>query len=756
MSLTTEKLWQWLPAVYHIRDREQGGPLKALIAVIAEQAGVMEADIRRLYENWFIETCDEWVIPYIGDLLGVRGLYPIGAEVGISLRAFVANTLRYRRRKGTATVLEQLAFDITGWRARVVEFFELLGATQHDNHIRLHSVRTPDLRSMNKLELLDTPFDTIAHTVDVRHIDNGRGRHNIPNIGIFLWRLQNYFLSASSARSVTNPPDGRYTFSPLGNDAPLFNRPQSEREITHLAEEINVPGRLRRRALYDELEARRQALIDGRPGDLHMTYFGKQPVLQVFVQDGGNDSLLEIPPEKILICNLSKSDGSIPEDWPRPPTLKEYLPSNGGPAISHPISVAVDPEVGRLAFPAGVLPKRVKVSYACGFSGDVGGGPYNRRESIDAVLARDVKWQVGVGQDVVAEPNKIFATLTDAINEWNKQPAGSAGVIALLDNGTYAEAFPVIDVPEGSLLLITAAKWPEVQVSDGPPGNMVRPLGRLDPNKLRPQLRGNLKVKGTAPSGSPTPGDIAFDGLLVEGSLSVLSANLGGLRIAHCTLVPDKGGVKVETGNDRLSITMIRSICGQIVLDAAISKLCMDGSIVDNAGGPDAAIEASETPLEVQECTIFGKVRGFRIDASNCIFNDKIHTQRRQEGCIRFSYAPPDSTLPRRFRCLPELEISRQVQEAGRRGPLSPRARGIISQGILCWLRPAFSSTQYRNCDYAQLRQSCPSSITTGAEDGAEMGAFHYLQQPHREANLRAAFDEYLRLGLEAGILYVT
>ena len=46
--------------------------------------------------------------------------------------------------------------------------------------------------------------------------------------------------------------------------------------------------------------------------------------------------------------------------------------------------------------------------------------------------------------------------------------------------------------------------------------------------------------------------------------------------------------------------------------------------------------------------------------------------------------------------------------------------------------------------------------IGTGAESGAEMGAFEFLKQPQREANLRDALAEYLRFGLEARLIYVT
>jgi hypothetical protein len=36
------------------------------------------------------------------------------------------------------------------------------------------------------------------------------------------------------------------------------------------------------------------------------------------------------------------------------------------------------------------------------------------------------------------------------------------------------------------------------------------------------------------------------------------------------------------------------------------------------------------------------------------------------------------------------------------------------------------------------------------------MGAFHFLHQPQREADLRVRLQEYLRFGLEAGIFYST
>ena len=245
MNPEAEKLYNLLPALYRMRDAEQGGALQALCAVIAEEIAVLRENLDQLYDDQFIETCAEWVAPYIGDLIGYR---PTARRdrADRSARAEVANTIAYRRRKGTATVLEQLARDVTGWNARAVEFFQWLETSQYMNHIRPANGATPDLRDWEALERRDTAFNTMAHSVDMRRIETQKGRYNIPNVGLFLWRLDAFSLTRSPAFRID---DQRFLFSPLGNDMQLFTRPESETDISHLAEPINVPEPISRRVL---------------------------------------------------------------------------------------------------------------------------------------------------------------------------------------------------------------------------------------------------------------------------------------------------------------------------------------------------------------------------------------------------------------------------------------------------------------------------------------------------------------------------
>src|SRR3954469_5427726 len=125
-------LYDLLPAIVRIDDAKNGEPLRALLSVIEAQAGALKQNIDQLYADLFIDTCREWVIPYIGELVGNNPLH----EVLRTRRADVARTLYYRRRKGTLPALEELARDVTGWSVRAVPFFESLVWTQNVNHVR--------------------------------------------------------------------------------------------------------------------------------------------------------------------------------------------------------------------------------------------------------------------------------------------------------------------------------------------------------------------------------------------------------------------------------------------------------------------------------------------------------------------------------------------------------------------------------------------------------------------------------------------
>lgn len=748
MSSSLDRLYQLLPAVYRQRDAEQGRPLQALLQVITEQVDVVEADIAQLYENWFIETCQDWVVPYIGDLIGYRPVREAGEPGNVSNlqgqqrhkilipRREVANTIRYRRRKGTLALLELLASDIAGWPARAVEFYKLLGLAQAINHPRLERGRTVDLRQGDALDCLDGYFDSLAHTVDVRRIISHRtsGRYNIPSVGLFVWRLQPYSVTRTRAYCLDEFGSRCYTFSVLGNDTPLYTYPERETEPTHIAEELNLPVPIRRRAFEEQTVVggveRKQAAID---------YYGEGKSLVIWAANWGtSDSQQPILPESVIPADLS--------DW------EQYLPPRD--------RVGIDPKLGRIVFPRQQLPTRdVWVSYYYGFSADMGGGEYDRH------LSQPTEHQL---YQVPQQLPSIRAAIDHWQEDWQQanpqRPAQLRhAVIEITDSGVYEEQIN-INLDENQSLQIRAA-------------NRTRPVIRLLDYKT--DALDFLSVTGGAGS------RFTLDGLLITGRGVRISrredqpeGDLAEVAIRHSTLVPGWGlhsdcqprrpaKPSLEVFNTQPRLVIEHSIIGSIQINENEVKtdpihIQISDSILDATSPEREALGAPGYPaahaiLTIVRSTVFGQIQVHAIDlAENSIFNSPIKVARRQRGCMSFCYyVKPGSRTPRCYNCQPDL-VEEAVVELINRGELSPDQKDHTQQCERLRVQPQFNSTRYGTPTYCQLSDTCSEEIKGGADDEAEMGVFHDLYQPQRAANLLARLDEYVPADTSAGIIYAS
>lgn len=732
-----EQLYHLLPAIYRMRDAKRGEVLRALTGILQEPLDCVEEDILQQYRNWFVETGAEWVLPYIADLLGVRTGHsfdtttpdrPVQLRAPVSQRAYVANTLSYRRRKGTLGMIDDLAYDSTGWGAHAVEFFELLGWTQHLNHLRRKTATNPspsghlntdsvtrvgtvNLRELDALQRIDTAFDEVAHTVDVRPMSRTQGWHNIENLGVFLWRLQSYPLLGTTAKRSSVYTDG-FHFSVLGAPAPLFTNP--DRRSSHVPTKVPQP-------------------ID------HVSYFfesdryygGDENVASFALYRGDEiDEGQMIDPAEVLCKDLS--------DW--------SPPSSG--------RVAVDVRLGRVAFAPGEAPDQLTVSHYYGFSGDVGGGPYNRRDTIVDPRG-DSTWFSGVVAKHQTTPPTpgLRHHVADAVNDWIVSGLPN-GVITILDNGTYEE-----DIA----LTYTGAQRLVIQAA----------------NEARPQVRwmegaslGRLRIGG----GGSEEGELQLSGLLMEGGVHVAAESLGKLRVTHSTLVPgweldesdatslhpDSPSVDVDVGNPRLEVVLEASISGWLRLPTELTQAALYDTIVDRpetatdprvALAADASADEPAPPSRFFRCTFLGEVHVKRLDlATDCLFVHRVFVERTQVGCVRFSYVDPTvSQTPRRFRCQPDLALEYRRERLGVTALPAAEVAAIRSA-----VRPDFTSFHYHDPAYAQLYADVAEQIWTGSELGVEMGAFEHLRQAHREANLRDRLTEYVPYGLDAELIFIT
>jgi hypothetical protein len=692
MNPEADKLYNLLPALYRVRDAEQGGPLKALCAVMAEQLAVLREDLEQLYDDQFIETCAEWVAPYIGDLIGYRSVHGVTART-LSARAEVANTIAYRRRKGTATMLEQLARDVTGWNARAVEFFQWLQTSQYMNHVRPQNAATPDLRCWEALEGLGTAFDTLAHSVDVRRIGTQRGRYNIPNVGLFLWRLEGYSLTRSPAFRID---DERFLFSPLGHDLQLFTRAQSETDITRLAELINVPAPISRRVLHSHLQR----------------YYGLQ--LSLFVEADNISTAIE----DVRVCNLADHGAS----WAHLPVSK----------------VSIDPVLGRIAFPSGAAPQNLRVSFHYGFSAPLGGGEYERGASFALPGDADV---------TVAEGDSLQNAL-DAV--------AGGGVVEIADSGRYEETPTLVVSADAQIELRAANEHRPTLVLSGDlnielnagaelslnglliTGGVLRVSSGVETGPRLLRLRHCTLVPGLALSRAGEP-------LSPDAPSLVIEATDTAVEIEHCILgaIRTDGSAQIKIENTFVDAT-------------APSRIAFSHADRVSAGGALTIRNATIigkvhcVRLDLASNTIFFSALEPADPWPNSVISDQ-----NQQGCVRFSFVPLDAIVPRRHRCQPDLAVAGAVSAADKpKGSLNEAKKATVSAAVQARVRPAFTTLRYGQPGYGQL--FAPREISTGADDESEMGALHDLFAPQRENNLKIRLGEYLRFGLEAGIFYAT
>jgi hypothetical protein len=734
MNADPDRLNKLLPAVYRLRDADQGYPLQALLRVISEQVNLVDGDISGLYENWFIETCQEWVVPYIGALVGYTPLLEGGetANVGTARgqererilipRREVANTIHYRRRKGTLALLEDLAMAVAGWPARAVEYYRLLGWTQNINALHLDRGRTVDLRDGDALDDIDSAFEELAHTVDVR--DEYWGQcgaspepsriGNIPRVGVYVWRLKSYSITQAPAYCYEQEGPNCFLFSALGNDSQLFTHPRVPR--SHPPAKLDLPLPITRRDFETtETSERAEKTVSGVA-----SYYGEGKSLMIW----SGPERKPVPQKDIVPADLS--------GW-------TYRPLPG--------KVAVDPELGRIAFAPGHLPRHgVWVSYYYGFSANIGGGEYDRP------LAEPPQYKlylVGEGQ--------TFARINSALAQWQSDKPQNA-VIEITDSGVYVEPIS-ITLAVNQTLQIRAA-------------NRKRPVLRL--LDWQTSLPNDLTVAGERDTW------FTLDGLTVTGRGIQVQGDVTGVLIRHSTLVPGWGlhcnceplrptEPSLELLNAPDCIRIEHSIIGAIQVDRDEVKkdpglIRISDSIVDATSFERVALGAPESlcayaVLTILRSTVFGKIQTHAIElAENSIFMGSILACRKQQGCMRFCYAPHGSRTPRRYECQPDL-VENAVRALFGNGNLSAeraRERDLVLERERLRVEPEFNSTRYGTPTYCQLADACACEILRGADDESEMGVFHDLYQPQRLVNLRTRLDEYTPAGMNAEIVYAS
>jgi hypothetical protein len=702
------KLWQMLPGIYRSLDGGsidpgRRGPLREIVNRIGAEAAVVRRSIDRLWEDQSIESCDDWIIPYIGDLLGTRLVACLDAR---AKRLDVAKTIYYRRRAGTVGLLEELASDIAGRDARVVEFFRHLGRTRHcfdppiglvprpslNGELSLAApidpsplalieglsgayTRTPmggyaDLRHRYGASKAKTAIDEYFYSADFRRGRQSVGWHNIPKLGVFIWWLPTYLVPPATPVEYAQCPN-QFTFDPTGREIPLFcsTRRAGEKfgEAWTSPDEWELPVQIS------------QALFELRPDQL---YADAQDVHAIAVLEG------KTSPYALMGLNR----------------------------------VAVNVERGRFRL-IGAPPAdaTVHARYHYGFGSDIGAGTYDQRIGGTAPPQLHAPFIVDGG-------NNLAAAL---------EAFGSSGTLAIGDSLTY-------DLPGD---LGAAGGIGEVVIA-----------GK---NRQRPVIRatGAGRPQWTI-TGAGETSTLLVQGIHLAGADLVLAGKFKSVQLRCVTLDPGTSGAAlknpapfapaadgrtlwptrlfVEASIDEFVID--RAITGPVRTrnGGAVESLRVTDSIVqalpESLGPPlpsplaDPAIATSTGEVALARTTVLGAMAVHRLDASECILDDVAIAEDPQHGCIRFTAYAEGSAVHQPYESV----------------TVTARA-------------PLFRSRDFGRPDYAQLRESVDEAILTGrdgasivggAENGSEMGAFARERIQLKRRGLVQKFAEYMPVGL--------
>jgi len=823
-SYYAERLWLLLPAVYRSADTDSlhsSRPLRELLNRIGVQLAVVRRSIDRLWADQSIETCDDWVIPYIGDLLDTNLVDKLNPR---RQRLDVANTIHFRRRKGTVEALEELAVDVTGWPAHVVEGFRRLARTRHaldpaigpaafgrasqadvDALLRTEGLiglltrgsagGFADLRSAHGAALAGSAFDEGFNTADFRVGRGVLGHFGIPKLPVFLWRLTSFQVSGGTPVHVPGCQN-QYVFDPTGREIALF---------------------LPQPAMPDDFAANWAPAREWQvPGPLTSS-------LEAAITDPGTSPLPPRPPypdkDEVTSRYAVSSGNRIARIWPEIGRFETTAPPN-------------DP---------------FTVSYNYGFSSTVGAGPYDRDPLGDRPSVVGTETHVAGGG----------AGLHDAL-----MSIGTTGTVTITDSLTYTSLADVgsTAAPVGSVLVRAGQKLRPVSrlagggsawtVTGGADGTLV--LDGLTLCGCDLVLRGSFQEvrltactidPGAASLGSP-PLANAVDGLslapcriFIEPDAAASAdqpSAIGRLLIDHSIIGPIRtrfgGSVEDLTisdsivqglpatdgsaytnadiydpallargllADDPLAKTLIAAMSAAVpgsvadlkayvsssqanlpssVIDA-LNKLVAGPSLYDktlfsgvnlsakvlalgnsttpldavglaelNRGLLDeafpvalgvAAIAVADAAVRLARVTVLGRMAVHRLTASNTILRDFAAVDDRQDGCVRFSAFTADSAIPRQY-------LSAAITAAA----------------------PIFTSDAYGHPGYAQLLETADAaivaggaadaSISTGADDSSEMGAFCSDGNPVKEQSLLIKYAEYMPLGLTPVIVHVT
>jgi hypothetical protein len=411
------------------------------------------------------------------------------------------------------------------------------------------------------------------------------GWHDIPRLGVFVWRLRSLAVEQVTPVVVSSCPN-QVTFDPTGRDIPLFaagDRPHGDQWVS--PEPHQLPGPITIESIRYQLAQLYRAFPETPDDPRSFAVYG----------------LIGAQPDLIP-----------PFDFAADPRRTEGKPW-------------IDAERGRIIWPTAPTDGPFLVSYHYGFSSEIGAGAYDRPPPPPA------SDDPPPPATVISDPTAVLTTTSAAktLEIGNSLTYPRVAAIAGISNVVLRagdQRRPLVRLPTTTPeWVFTGAAAGATLTFDGlflSGGDLVL-AGTFDTVVLSCCTLdpGTWNGQGTPPAWrrAADTRTLSATSLRIRGSVRTLIAD-------RCILGP----IVVESGGRMESMTLRESI-------------------IQAADGTTLAIDDADGELALSRCTVLGQVEARRFEASECILHDVVTVDDCQHGCVRFSSWATGSALPRRY-----------------------------------------------------------------------------------------------------------
>lgn len=613
----TGRLAPWLPPAVLEGPDGASDPerlLDLVLAAVDEQVALLARDVDQVYDDFFIESCRDWVVPYIGALLGLPG---------DATRLEVANTIALRRRKGTPAALEDFAEVVTAWTARVVDGLQVTACVHKLDHPR-EPRSTVFSFTDGDAARIGGPFDSSQRVASPRMGIVPAGAQ----LFVWPWTVHTHVATEVAPTSIAD----RFALHPCGTESPMYLRP---RPLTI----SRAPGQGRTLTEADAPIRVSYRAIQALAGENDIT-IGANWRIEPSHPLADTDTQSTPPLVRLSAVDTTGARTDVPWSRLRFGSLPTGAPAAQGPAAD---DIVVDVHRGMIEIGSN-WSGPVRATWHRAVGGEIG--------SLPATVTVDqaARVVITVNPDAVLGPT-VVATLAEAINRAEAQSVG------------HDDAAGSPDHPDVEIRLLTSSRLaaPPAGMLPGPP--TLRRWRIVAPELMTPTIVGDLTVDMEGAC-------VTLEGFQLSGSL-IIGPDLDGLGLQNVTMDPTDGAtVTVDPAAWGLDLAADRSILAPIRADLGSRPIRLSHSIVDGLGvglvacgaspplpSPVAAVEPTgpfPPMLSATGVTFLGPLELDSVDATDCIFTDGLAVLQTQLGCLRFCFVgpSPSSRLPVTHQCL--------------------------------------------------------------------------------------------------------